>query len=143
MEKLTSVIAGFLFGAGLTISGMVNPMKVQNFLDLFGTWDPTLLFVFGSALAVTLAGYALELRQPKPLFAKRFYLPDTTGVDAHLMGGAIIFGVGWGLSGYCPAPGIASLAFGHIESFVFVAAMAIGMALAPNLLNFDQHVTDG
>jgi uncharacterized membrane protein YedE/YeeE len=143
MDKLTAVIAGLLFGAGLTVSGMINPMKVQNFLDIFGTWDPTLMLVLGSALFVTLIGYALELRRAKPLFADRFYLPTATGVDSHLVGGAIIFGVGWGLSGLCPAPAIASLIFGFPQSFVFVAAMAIGMAAAPGLMNFGKPVTDG
>ena len=143
MDKLIAAAAGLLFGAGLTVSSMVNPMKVQNFLDVLGAWDPTLIFVLGGALVVTAAGYAIALQRPKPLFADRFYLPISSAINPHLLGGAIIFGVGWGMSGLCPAPAIASLVFGYPESFVFVAAMALGMALAPNLMNFGKPVTDG
>lgn len=143
MDKLVATAAGVLFGAGLVISGMVNPMKVQNFLDVFGTWDPTLIFVLGSALAVTVAGYAAGLRRAKPMFAERFYLPTSTAISPHLIGGAIIFGVGWGISGLCPAPAIASMIFGFPQSFVFVAAMAVGMLIAPNLINFGKPVADG
>lgn len=143
MDKLIAAAAGLLFGAGLTISSMVNPMKVQNFLDVFGSWDPTLIFVLGGALAVTAAGYAIVLRRPRPLFADRFYLPTSSAINPHLIGGAILFGVGWGLSGFCPAPAIASLVFGYTQSFMFVAAMALGMAMAPNLINFGKPVVDG
>lgn len=127
MERLTAIIAGVLFGAGLTLSGMVNPMKVQNFMDLFGNWDPTLLFVMGAALAVTTAGYALARRMRKPVFAEEFNLPAATGLDARLIGGAALFGLGWGLTGFCPGPAIASLVFGNWPSVLFVAAMAVGM----------------
>jgi uncharacterized membrane protein YedE/YeeE len=143
MDKIIAAAAGLLFGAGLTVSSMVNPMKVQNFLDVLGAWDPTLIFVLGGALVVTAAGYAIVLQRPKPLFANRFYLPSSSAINPHLIGGAIIFGVGWGMSGFCPAPAIASLVFGYPESFVFVAAMALGMVLAPNLMNFGKPVTDG
>lgn len=143
MDKLTAIIAGLLFGAGLTVSEMVNPLKVLNFLDMFGAWDPTLIFVLGSALAVTAAGYAVVLRRSKPLFAERFQLPERSVINPQLIGGAIIFGIGWGLSGFCPAPAIASLVFGLPQSFVFVAAMAIGMAVAPILTSFRQTAVDG
>lgn len=143
MDKLTAIIAGLLFGAGLTVSDMVNPMKVLNFLDMLGAWDPTLIFVLGSALAVTAAGYAIVLRRPKPLFAESFHLPAKSGINPQLIGGAVIFGIGWGLSGFCPAPAIASLVFGLPQSFVFVAAMAIGLAIAPILMSFRQPATDG
>lgn len=143
MDKLTAIIAGLLFGAGLTVSDMVNPMKVLNFLDMLGAWDPTLIFVLGSALAVTAAGYAIVLRRPKPLFAESFQLPAKSGINPQLIGGAVIFGIGWGLSGFCPAPAIASLVFGLPQSFVFVAAMAIGLAIAPILMSFRQPATDG
>ncbi len=143
MDKIIAAAAGLLFGAGLTVSSMVNPMKVQNFLDVLGAWDPTLIFVLGGALVVTAAGYAIVLQRPKPLFADRFYLPTSSAINPHLIGGAIIFGVGWGMSGFCPAPAIASLVFGYPESFVFVAAMALGMVLAPYLMNFGKPVTDG
>ncbi|MFM8747561.1 MAG: DUF6691 family protein [Aestuariivirga sp.] len=142
MDKLTAIVAGLLFGAGLTVSSMVNPMKVRNFLDVLGAWDPTLIFVLGGALAVTAAGYAIVLCWPKPLFADRFHLPNRSAIDPHLVGGAVIFGIGWGLSGFCPAPAIASLVFGYPQSFVFVAAMTLGVAMAPRLMNFGKRVAD-
>lgn len=133
MQRLAAVLSGLLFGAGLALSGMVNPMKVQNFLDLSGTWDPTLIFVMGAGLAVTFAGYRLVLRRPQPLFTPRFALPPTRGIDARLIGGACLFGAGWGLTGFCPGPAIASLVFGYWPSVLFVLAMAAGM-LAVNWL---------
>ena len=107
MGKLTALIAGLLFGAGITVSGMVNPMKVQNFLDPFGDWDPTLIFVMGAALAVTYAGYQLVLKAPRPRFALAFMLPSLQAIDERLIGGAVVFGLGWGLTGFCPGPAIA------------------------------------
>lgn len=133
MGKLTALLSGLLFGAGLAISGMVNPMKVQNFLDLFGRWDPTLIFVMGSALAVTYAGYRLVLNAPRPRLAPAFVLPALQGIDERLIGGAVVFGLGWGLTGFCPGPAIASLVFGYWPSVLFVAAMAVGMVLARHL----------
>src|SRR4051794_5373197 len=123
MGKLTALLAGLLFGAGLTLSGMVNPMKVQNLMDLFGTWDPTLLFVMGAALAVTIVGYALVRRMRKPVFAEGFNLPAASGIDMRLIAGAAVFGLGWGMTGFCPGPAIASLVFGNWPSVLFVAAM--------------------
>lgn len=129
MNRIAVLISGLLFGAGLTISGMVNPMKILNFLDLSGNFDPTLIFVMGGGLLVTMIGYQILFRQPKPLFADQFQIPTLKQIDLRLVGGAVLFGIGWGLSGFCPGPAIASLVFGHVESFVFVAAMAIGMLL--------------
>ena len=129
MNRIAVLISGLLFGAGLTISGMVNPMKILNFLDLSGNFDPTLIFVMGGGLLVTMIGYQILFRQPKPLFADQFQIPTLKQIDLRLVGGAALFGIGWGLSGFCPGPAIASLVFGHVESFVFVAAMAIGMLL--------------
>lgn len=130
MEKLTSAIAGLLFGAGLTISGMVNPMKVLNFLDIFGTHDFTLIFVMGGGLLTTLIGYQLLFKRGRPFFADRFQLPDTTHVDAKLIGGAALFGLGWGITGVCPGPAIAGLVFGNPLSFIFIVAMAVGILIA-------------
>ena len=127
MGRFTVFIAGLLFGAGVTVSGMVNPMKVLNFMDIAGQWDPTLLFVMGAGLAVTFIGYRLVLARPKPVFAAAFNLPTSRLIDTRLVGGAALFGIGWGLTGFCPGPAIASLAFGHWQSFLFVAAMAAGM----------------
>lgn len=130
MEKITSAVAGLLFGTGLTLSGMVNPMKVLNFLDLFGTHDFTLAFVMGGGLLTALIGYQLIFKYGKPLFAPKFHLPDTNLIDAKLLGGAALFGVGWGISGICPGPAIAGLVFGNSLSFIFVIAMAAGILAA-------------
>jgi uncharacterized protein len=130
MEKLTAAISGLLFGAGLTISGMVNPMKVLNFLDLFGTHDFTLIFVMGGGLLTALIGYQLLFKRGKPLFANRFDLPRSNLIDTKLVGGAALFGLGWGISGICPGPAIAGLVFGNSLSFIFVIAMAVGIIAA-------------
>lgn len=130
MEKLTSAIAGLLFGAGLAISGMVNPMKVLNFLDLFGSPDFTLIFVMGGGLLTTLIGYQLIFRRSKPFLTDHFDLPDTNYIDKKLIGGAALFGLGWGISGVCPGPAIAGLVFGNSLSFIFVIALAVGILAA-------------
>ncbi len=134
MKMLSVLIAGLLFGAGVTISGMVNPMKVLNFMDLPGLWDPSLMFVMGAGLVVTLVGYLLIFRRKAPLFDDAFHLPVSTMIDAKLVGGAVLFGLGWGISGFCPGPAIASLVFGNAESFYFVAAMALAMVLTKSML---------
>jgi uncharacterized protein len=125
----SSFFAGMLFGAGLTISQMVNPRKVTDFLDFFGSWDPSLAFVMGGALVVTALGFRLVLRRPHPLFVADFQLPASQRIDARLIGGSALFGVGWGLAGFCPGPAVASLAYGLWQSVVFVSAMLIGMLL--------------
>lgn len=124
------LLAGALFGAGLTVSGMVNPTRVQNFLDLFGTWDPTLIFVMAGGVAVTFVGYRLAFRRGAPLFAERFSLPTVTAIDWPLMAGAVIFGIGWGLSGFCPGPAVAGLVFGAPKAYIFLAAMLAGILAA-------------
>ena len=118
--------AGLLFGAGLSISGMINPAKVIGFLDLAGVWDPSLAFVMLGGVAVTAIGYRLVLRRGQPMFEPRFNLPTRSDVDPSLLLGAGLFGIGWGLSGYCPGPGIAMLSTGSMEALVFVAAMIAG-----------------
>lgn len=133
MEKLIAFISGMLFGAGVTISGMVNPMKVLNFLDISGTWDATLIFVMGAGLLVTLIGYQVIFRRNAPMFAPSFRLPTSEDIDVRLLGGAALFGVGWGLSGFCPGPAVASLVFGRMESVTFVIAMAAGMLLTKQI----------
>lgn len=127
MQRIAALLAGLLFGAGLALSGMINPMKVQNFLDLVGTWDPTLLVVMAAGLAVTFIGYRFVLSGPRPLYAESFDLPPTQPVDARLIGGAALFGIGWGLTGFCPGPAVASLVFGLWPSVLFVLAMMAGM----------------
>ena len=130
LQRLTVLASGLIFGIGLTISGMVNPSKIINFLDLAGAFDATLIFVMGGAVIVTAIGYYVVLKQKRPLFAERFHLPTVKDIDLRLVGGSALFGVGWGLSGFCPGPAIASLAFGHEESFVMLAAMAVGALAA-------------
>lgn len=130
MQKLTAALAGLLFGAGLTISGMINPMKVLNFLDLFGTHDFTLAFVMVGGLITTIIGYQLLFHRGNPFFADRFYLPGTQLIDTRLITGSALFGLGWGITGICPGPALAGLVFGNVLSFIFVAAMAAGILLA-------------
>lgn len=143
MDKLTALLSGLLFGAGVTLSGMVNPMKVQNFMDLFGRWDPTLVFVMAGALAVTFAGYRLVLKAPRPRFAPAFIIPSLQAIDERLIGGAVVFGLGWGLTGFCPGPALASLVFGYWPSVLFVVSMAAGMAIARHLfLGTDEAPSD-
>src|SRR5262245_41415423 len=120
---LAGMIAGFVFGLGLCLSGMADPSVVQGFLDLAGAWNPTLLFVMGAGLLVTLIGYRRVFLRGRPLWSPRFDLPTATAIDTPLLSGAVIFGIGWGLAGYCPGPALVSLASGRLEVFVFVAAM--------------------
>jgi uncharacterized membrane protein YedE/YeeE len=121
---------GLTFGIGLVISGMANPAKVLNFLDLFGSWDPSLAFVMAGAVAITFAGYRIVLARPRPVLAERFALPGTREVDARLVVGSAIFGVGWGLAGFCPGPALTSLALQAPGVPIFVIAMLAGMAAA-------------
>lgn len=122
--------AGLLFGAGLAVSGMINPAKVLSFLDVAaiagGHWDGTLLLVMGGALAVTFVGYRWVLTRPGPILADGFRMPTVTEVDRKLVVGAALFGAGWGLVGYCPGPAIASLAWPQAEPALFVTAMLAG-----------------
>ncbi len=126
---LGAFAAGLLFGIGLIASQMVNPTKVISFLDLFGNWDPSLAFVMGGALITTLIGYRVMLRRARPVIAEKFDLPTKTDLDPRLIGGASLFGIGWGMAGYCPGPAIAALPFMYTETFIFVAAMVVGMAV--------------
>jgi len=133
MRILISALAGLVFGLGLIISGMSDPAKVQNFLDFFGTWDPSLAFVMGGAIAVTLVGYRAVFRRGKPLLADGFSLPRKGDIDSPLVIGAALFGIGWGLSGFCPGPAIVSLPLLATGTLVFVPAMLLGMLLARTL----------
>jgi uncharacterized protein len=127
MQKFTVFLSGLLFGAGLALSGMVNPQKILNFLDVTGAWDATLIFVMAGGLLTTLMGYRLLFRRGAPLLAERFDLPSASKIDARLIAGSALFGLGWGLTGFCPGPAIATLVFGRAEALLFVAAMAAGM----------------
>ncbi len=127
---LSVLISGILFGIGLAISGMINPQKVTDFLDVTGNWDPTLLFVMGGAVCISLPGFYLVQRREAPLFSTKFYLPSKKDLDIPLILGATLFGAGWGLAGYCPGPAIASLVSLTAEPIVFVLAMLVGQHLA-------------
>ena len=126
-ETIAGLLTGFLFGLGLCLSSMTDPAVVLGFLDIAGAWDPTLVFVMGGGVAVAFVGYRYVLRQDRPLWAGRFSLPTATAIDAPLLSGAAIFGVGWGLAGYCPGPALTSLASGRRVVLLFVVAMLIGM----------------
>ncbi len=130
MNILVHAIAGLIFGIGLVISGMANPAKVQNFLDLAGTFDPSLAFVMGAAVVVTFLGYRVAFRRPAPLFSDRFRLPTKTAIDARLLVGAGLFGVGWGLGGYCPGPAVTALSLLAQGTLAFVPAMLAGLFIA-------------
>lgn len=127
MSFLVNLALGLLFGAGLVVSGMADPAKVLNFLDLFGTWDPSLAFVMGGAVVVTFVGYRLVLRRERPVAARRFHVPAREDIDVRVVIGPAIFGLGWGLSGFCPGPALTALTLGATGTLVFVPAMVIGM----------------
>jgi hypothetical protein len=128
LRMLINLFGGTLFGLGLTVSGMVNPQKVIGFLDVAGDWDPTLAFVMGGALLVAIPAFRLILRRSHPILAEEFELPIKKDVDGPLLGGAALFGIGWGLAGFCPGPAVTALASGLLPVFAFVAAMVVGMA---------------
>ena len=129
MQTLLSGLCGIVFGVGLAVSGMTNPAKVLAFLDVFGRWDPTLAFVMAGAVAVSAAGYAVARRRDRAWLGGAFGIPTRSDLDARLVGGAALFGVGWGLVGLCPGPALASLGRGSSEVTLFVGAMLAGIAL--------------
>ncbi|MFZ5836467.1 MAG: DUF6691 family protein [Pseudomonadota bacterium] len=137
MNKIISAFAvGIVFGIGLTIAQMVNPAKVLSFLDLAGNWDPSLAFVMGGGAGVAAIGYRLVLRRPRPVLADVFQVPTRTDLDAPLVVGASLFGIGWGIAGLCPGPAIAVLALGYTEGLIFALAMLSGFAL---YASYEKH----
>jgi len=128
-NNLASLVVGFIFGLGLAISGMTQPAKVIGFLDIFGQWDPSLLFVMGGSVLVHFFTYRLIRKRNSPLLSSEWHLPTKTEVTPALMIGAILFGVGWGLGGYCPGPAITSLMSFSPRPFIFVVSMLVGMVL--------------
>jgi uncharacterized protein len=124
-----ALVSGLAFGLGLALSGMLDPARVRGFLDVAGAWDPSLVFVLGGAVTVSGLSYALSRRRARPVLADRFDLPGRRRIDAPLVAGAALFGIGWGLSGFCPGPAMAALSTGAPPVLVFVAAMLAGMAL--------------
>jgi uncharacterized membrane protein YedE/YeeE len=126
---LSSLLAGLIFGIGLAVSGMTNPLKVLAFLDVGGNWDPSLLFVLGGAVGVTVVAFRFILRRPAPLLDERFELPNATAIDRPLLACALLFGIGWGISGYCPGPAIALLASPGPEALIFLPGLVLGSYL--------------
>ena len=126
---LAAVVTGTLFGGGLALSDMVNPARVLAFLDPLGAWDPTLAFVMAGALAPSALGYLIARRARRPLFHTDFHIPENRIVDRQLVAGGIVFGIGWGLVGYCPGPAVAGLFYGLWQPWVFAVAMLAGMLL--------------
>ena len=129
MYALYSFLAGLIFGIGLIVSGMWNPAKVLGFLDLAGKWDPSLLLTMGGAIAVGVIAFAFAGRRTVTLIDTPMHLPTAREIDAKLMGGAAVFGVGWGLAGFCPGPAVVALGIGHVKAFLFVVAMLAGMGI--------------
>jgi uncharacterized membrane protein YedE/YeeE len=132
MSIVVQFVIGLVFGLGLVIAGMSDPAKVLNFLDLAaiptGGWDASLAFVMAGAIAVTFIGFKLVLRRSQPVFGGKFHLPTATDIDARIIAGPAIFGIGWGLAGFCPGPAFTALTTGGSPALVFVAAMLVGMA---------------
>ena len=134
MKAFLALTSGLVFGIGLIVAGMANPTKVQGFLDLFDKWDPSLAFVMGGAIAVGAIGFALARRRHSAIFGGPMQIPAETVIDKRLMLGGVAFGIGWGVSGFCPGPAFVALGAGEWKAVVFVAAMIAGMA-AFELLN--------
>ena len=136
LPSFSSFLLGVLFGLGLSISEMTDPARVLGFLDIAGRWDPTLVYVMGGALAVTLPLFPWIRTRPKSLLGDALQLPSQSGIDARLIIGAAIFGIGWGLAGLCPGPALANLASGSTGIVLFVLAMVVGQRLA---IRFNSH----
>ncbi len=128
-EPLTALVAGAIFGAGLLVSGMANPAKVQGFLDLAGAWDPSLAFVMAAAIAIGVAGFRIAGMRTYSMLGLPMRLPRATTIDRRLLAGSLLFGIGWGLAGFCPGPALVALTSGVPGAWIFVAAMAAGMFL--------------
>ena len=129
MKIWVAALSGLIFGLGLLASGMGNPAKVQNFLDVFGRWDPSLGLVMGGAIAIGLLAFTWARKRNTSLLGEPMQLPTSTAIDKRLLGGAALFGIGWGLAGFCPGPAVMNLVTGHASVWWFVAAMVVGMLL--------------
>ena len=133
MQLLTSLLAGLVFGFGLILSGMADPAKVLGFLDLAGAWDPSLALVMGGAIAVGLPAFAWARRRSVSLLGAPMRLPTARAIDRRLVGGSVLFGIGWGIAGFCPGPALVALGMGRTQALVFVAAMLAGMLIFARL----------
>lgn len=130
LRTLLAGMTGLVFGTGIALSGMANPAKVLNFFDIAGTWDASLAFVMGGALLVTAIGYRFVLRRNRPVFEARFHLPANRKLDMPLLAGSAAFGIGWGISGFCPGGAIPALGLGEPSAWIFVGAMLAGIVAA-------------
>jgi uncharacterized protein len=129
MTMFTSLLAGLVFGLGLIVSGMANPAKIHGFLDLAGRWDPSLAFVMTGAIAVGVIAFAMANKRTVSLIGAEMKLPAARHIDRRLVVGSALFGIGWGVAGFCPGPGLVALGMGEAKAVVFVAAMLAGMAV--------------
>jgi hypothetical protein len=129
VRTLVAFVTGLVFGLGLLLSGMADPAKVLGFLDLAGAWDPSLMFVMGGAVGVGTVAFAAARRRTRSLLGEPMHLPTKTPIDRRLIAGALLFGAGWGLAGFCPGPAVVALGLGEAKAVVFVAAMLVGMGL--------------
>jgi hypothetical protein len=130
MRIAAAYLIGLVFGVGIAISGMANPAKVLNFFDVAGTWDPSLIFVMGGALVTTFIGYKLVFGRSAPVMEGRFHLPANRSIDLQLVGGSAVFGIGWGIAGFCPGGALPALGTGRWEVFVFTGALLAGVFVA-------------
>lgn len=138
MHLIVIYLIGVIFGTGIVVSGMANPAKVINFFDVAGTWDPSLIFVMGGALVVTAIGYRLVFGRARPIFEGKFMVPTARNLDARLIGGSAVFGVGWGIAGFCPGGALPALGTGRIDVAAFVAAMLAGIFAAKYLQSLSR-----
>ncbi len=141
MFVLTSLLAGLVFGLGLIVSGMANPAKVLGFLDLAGRWDPSLALVMAGAIAVGSVAFLLAKNRTRSLLGAAMKLPTTSHIDRRLVTGSALFGMGWGIAGFCPGPGLVALGMGESKALVFVAAMLAGMVVFEILEKRLQTIT--
>lgn len=139
MRIVSALVIGLVFGLGIMLSGMANPAKVLNFFDIAGTWDPSLAFVMGGALVVTAIGYRLVFRSAQPMFAPRFLVPTRKDIDVKLVGGSAVFGIGWGLSGFCPGGLVPALGIGDSTPWIAFAAIVAGMMAARGLASLQAR----
>jgi uncharacterized protein len=146
MAPLFAFVAGLVFGLGLIVAGMVNPAKILGFLDIAGKWDPSLALVMAGAIAVGLVAFALARRRTMSALGLPMQLPSASALDARLVGGSLVFGIGWGLAGFCPGPAIVAIGAGYAKAAVFVAAMLLGMGafelIQRNLTRTDMTPSD-
>ena len=129
MPFVASLLAGLVFGLGLILSGMANPAKVLGFLDLAGAWDPSLAFVMAGAISVGILAFAVARKRTVSYLGLEMKLPGARQIDVRLIGGSVLFGIGWGIAGFCPGPGLVVLGMGEVKALVFVAAMLVGMGV--------------